>query len=481
MKNLLRKLTTGRTGVLARKWVMAGMMFLSSLAPLGSLYSQEKINVHNRPDVFQTTDKYGSGDADLDGVVDIKDYDLIESKQVVNDRTDIDGDGIPSTPFDLAVIKNRLGIGKNISELREDAISLLDSLISKSPVDSIKESYSKTWRPKIVNDTTLLDSVINYYPRDGFFRDKKFDNLQERTFYHIVPGSKWNLGFEPFAGNHLPSQFNELKTKGERLDWFEKMAAIDKIDLIKPREDFTSSEFATLAYLNFHGHNGIISGPESKEKILKNGRFDLPLYTVRATKPYWIHNFDAILVGDSLNGDPRILENWFLYEPQTDFEVEIGKWNLPKGSKFDIEKITRFAENGGYWPQKLLTFDDIDENGKYTCIWYDPNLQLTRDTGTSVADEKHKNILPADFDLKQNYPNPFNPTTTIEYELPTAGRVDLDIYNILGQKLETLVDGNQPQGMHEVKFDASKYSSGVYLYRIQAGRNIKVQKMTLIK
>lgn len=467
---------------LARKLIIGGAVVLSSIFGFKDAEGQEKINVHNRPNVFQTTDKYGSGDADLNGVVDIKDYNLIESKQVVNDRTDIDGDGIPSTPFDLAVIKNRLGIGKNISELRVGAISLLDSLISKSPVDSIKESYSKTWRPKIVNDTTLLDSVINYYPRDGFFRDKKFDNLQERTFYHIVPGSKWNPGFEPFAGNHLPFQFNELKTKEERLDWFEKMAAIDKIDLIKPREDFTSSEFATLAYLNFHGHNGIISGSESKEKILKNGRFDLPLYTVKAWIPWedYQHNFNIIFVGDSLNGDPRILENWFRYEPQTDFEVEIGKWNLPKGSRFDIRAINYFGQTGGLSVKKLLTFN-IDENGKSTCIWYDPNLVLERDTGTSVADNRHENVVPVDFRLEQNYPNPFNPATTIKYELPKNEKVTLKIYNIKGQELETLVNKEQSPGAYEVKWDASKYASGIYFYRMRAGRKIKVQKMTLVK
>ena len=89
--------------------------------------------------------------------------------------------------------------------------------------------------------------------------------------------------------------------------------------------------------------------------------------------------------------------------------------------------------------------------------------------------------LPTKFELDQNYPNPFNPTTTIRYSLPKAVSVHLDIYNILGQHIETLVDGQQKAGYYQVHFQTDRLSSGVYLYRLQAGSHIMVKKMLFMK
>ena len=85
------------------------------------------------------------------------------------------------------------------------------------------------------------------------------------------------------------------------------------------------------------------------------------------------------------------------------------------------------------------------------------------------------------FALYQNYPNPFNPSTTIEYSLAKAAKVDLSIYNVLGQKIATLVNSRQSAGIQQVVFDASKLSTGVYFYRIQADDFVQVKKMLLMK
>ncbi len=83
--------------------------------------------------------------------------------------------------------------------------------------------------------------------------------------------------------------------------------------------------------------------------------------------------------------------------------------------------------------------------------------------------------------ISQNYPNPFNPETTIEYSIPTASRVTIKVYNLLGQETATLVDQNMNRGKHEVKFNASGLSSGMYLYKIQAGSFSAVRKLMLLK
>ncbi len=99
--------------------------------------------------------------------------------------------------------------------------------------------------------------------------------------------------------------------------------------------------------------------------------------------------------------------------------------------------------------------------------------------GTSVT--KTDSELPNEVILRQNYPNPFNPTTTIRYGLPNSADVRIEVYNSIGQRVAVLIDEQQIAGWHTVNFDGSRLSSGVYLYRLKAGRQIVTQKFTLIK
>lgn len=85
------------------------------------------------------------------------------------------------------------------------------------------------------------------------------------------------------------------------------------------------------------------------------------------------------------------------------------------------------------------------------------------------------------FELKQNYPNPFNPATTINFNIPKPENVKVNVYNILGKEIATLVEEKLNAGSYTVKFDGAKYSSGVYIYKINAGEFNSVKRMLLIK
>jgi subtilisin family serine protease len=89
--------------------------------------------------------------------------------------------------------------------------------------------------------------------------------------------------------------------------------------------------------------------------------------------------------------------------------------------------------------------------------------------------------VPHSFSLGQNYPNPFNPTTTIAFEVPSRGLVRLEVYNVLGQQVRTLVDEEMAAGEHRVEFNAVGLASGLYLYRISVGNQVAVKKMVLLK
>ena len=105
-------------------------------------------------------------------------------------------------------------------------------------------------------------------------------------------------------------------------------------------------------------------------------------------------------------------------------------------------------------------------------------IQLIKETPlTGVL----SNDQPSSFALEQNYPNPFNPTTTIRFSLEKASNVKLKVYNLLGQNVATLMDTHMNAGAHAVVFDAGKFSSGVYFYRLEAGAFHSVKKMLLMK
>lgn len=104
-------------------------------------------------------------------------------------------------------------------------------------------------------------------------------------------------------------------------------------------------------------------------------------------------------------------------------------------------------------------------------------LTIDSDFVTSVEPE----TLPSSYKLDQNYPNPFNPETNINFGLPADSFVELTVYNLVEQKIRTLVNSRVAAGNHTVSFDASEFSSGVYIYRIEADGYVATRKMMLVK
>jgi|GEM_PF-322117 len=155
---------------------------------------------------------------------------------------------------------------------------------------------------------------------------------------------------------------------------------------------------------------------------------------------------------------------------------------------YEIEKADRnnsfvkigFVEGSGNSSvSKTYTFDDpeqlsgavfyrlkqIDYSGAYT---YSNSVEVN-------------NIKPTTFSVEQNFPNPFNPSTVIKYQIPSASKVTLKVFDALGKEVTTLVNGYKEAGMYQAVFDATRYASGIYIYRLQAGSFIDSKKMIFTK
>jgi hypothetical protein len=141
---------------------------------------------------------------------------------------------------------------------------------------------------------------------------------------------------------------------------------------------------------------------------------------------------------------------------------------------------TPFSGGMGWGKVGPRNFAIADSAGNSYPYWDFYNLTLVyKAVLTGVATESSN--LPLRHSLSQNYPNPFNPSTTIRYELPKASQVSLAVYDILGRRVSVLVNDKRDAGVHEVKFDGTRLTSGVYFYRLQAGSFVETKKLVLTR
>ncbi|MBO6792292.1 MAG: T9SS type A sorting domain-containing protein [Balneolaceae bacterium] len=136
----------------------------------------------------------------------------------------------------------------------------------------------------------------------------------------------------------------------------------------------------------------------------------------------------------------------------------------------DLDIGTYFWQVAAVDTDSLVTWASNSENEPFS-------FEITQ----KVSNEMTSSV-PRDFTLNQNYPNPFNPSSTIQFGIPEASNVRLEVFNLLGQKVSTLVAGDKMQaGWHSIQFDAGNLASGVYIYRIEAGSFVQTKRMMLIK
>jgi hypothetical protein len=154
---------------------------------------------------------------------------------------------------------------------------------------------------------------------------------------------------------------------------------------------------------------------------------------------------------------------------------------IDRDSSQEVYQISWHEQSNPYLDVTLLMPDGstypLSTSGYVTWASGKPTIITTPKT-TSIIDELD---IPNEVTLNQNYPNPFNPSTTVTFSIPEATNVRLEVFSVTGQRLAVLLDGYMAAGSHNVNYDASKLSSGVYIYRLTTKDGILTRSMTLIK
>lgn len=340
---------------------------------------------------------------------------------------------------------------------------------------------------EIYNPTSSTVDLSNYYITDATFAD-------DTVFYYLIVtgdgggGDFWDFNARfPEGAQIAPSEFQTIAIPGDST-FFDEYGVLPTYELF---EDSTA--FANDVPNMREAAEGSIASPfnSSRASGLTNSGEVVILY-------YWDGVSDLVKDVD--------------YAVWGDKEEAVDKTGVRIDSNTDAD-----TDSSDYQPDTPIASQSVIATGAHAfgMSWQrsDPNLEVGETTtggnGITGQDETSEDLgaaftqaeptpgnptsvelisdqIPRAFELEQNYPNPFNPETSIRYALLTNARVKLDIYNPLGQKIATLVDENQVAGNYLAKWNGRNdsgqlVSSGVYVYRLEAGDFLESKKMLLLK
>ena len=370
---------------------------------------------------------------------------------------------------------------------------------SWNKIFSLDSAPSQKMQIKMLNDKNGW--LLNYY---GLYRTIDGGNNWQETnlesFQQIYKGfTFWyrNLGILYCVGGldykEHPEIYHYITTNGG-ISWiridsqidpltgypinFEKMQFTDPEHLWAQANNglWLSNDTARTWHhlLNINFYRGSFDFYNSKVGIVSNDEYEFLITTDGGDtwhvnpKVSSIRAFDCKFIGSSLQGN-RYIEVGLHGKSQI--------YYLNPDGTIDWGYAMSSATKNNYNKLFVLVKDDRPN------VWAAGN-------GFSILYRKWEFInsginnneeFSLEYSLKQNYPNPFNPITTISYQVLKASEVELTIYNLLGQKVATLVSEKQQAGQHQVKWDATGFPSGIYYYMIKAGEFRQVKKMVLVR
>ena len=389
-------------------------------------------------------------------------------------------------PMGIEIRQSLFGYYSFSSTQLRDVIFIRYEIVNTGLKNSILDSvYFTAWADpdlgEYQNDLVGSDTLSNsgYLYNDG--EDEEFGANPPAFFINILQGPKVYIPGETFIDNNG----NEIYDDGIDIPLdtaYNKMGSLKGIEIFPGAKNQNLSSFTRY----------ISSDPQAGDP---NDEFEARNYMLGMKMLGGIFDpcdpgaWGGVFGGidcSTINplywysGDPETNIGW-LSTVGSDYRIVVntGPFNLTQNEPVTI--IVGYTIGQGSSATNSVTVTKIQS--QFVQQFYQSNFN---DNLVSVENEIISQ--PTDFTLYQNYPNPFNPNTTIKYSITSVIsngernlNVALKVYDVLGREIVTLVSEEKPTGNYEVEFDASSFSSGIYLYKLQAGAFVQTKKMLLIK
>ncbi len=316
----------------------------------------------------------------------------------------------------------------------------------------------QTWS-ELPGTGDLEDGIIA--PFQGFFVQNTGDGDSELTF---TEASKSSGGV--FMGKRVMWDHVRLELNGEGMRnsaWFS----------FGPNGSMDQTRGDAHQLMPLSGHYALLAGDKNDDLFdisvlpTPDEQFEIPLY-VEATIPgtytlsashFNISSREQLYLEDRSNGRAVPIDGNLAYEFTIDGALQKS-----------VSDPLALLKTGSLKAKKLMKKSSGDA----------PDFYITANTDLPLNVDPSSDV-PQEFSLDQNYPNPFNPTTVISYHIPRQSHVRLTVYDLLGREISVLVDDSRAPGSYDVTWDASQLSSGVYIYRLEAGGQSFTRRMTFVK
>jgi hypothetical protein len=332
-------------------------------------------------------------------------------------------------PIDYPVWFNTDDVANGYDTVVEEALSWINNLVYGHNVTTDEDYYS------LGNDTAMVSATVEN-PNSNDVTAKIYIENLENTFIDSI--------------ELTPLESSEIWIG----DWITPNIE-DIYKLTIRATDNTIGESFTISNVN----RITTAGPVELDSITWSydssfKQYSIGPYIRNKGNEYTIDNPLVNLISD---------DSWvtYIYPPRTYPSIPPGG---SAGAGFIVRVDTTFP---GYFNFKV----NVGVDG-----WY-----YWEDADTVVTDVEDEIRIPLSYKLYQNFSNPFNPTTTIQYQIPELSFVTLNVFNLLGEEIKTLVNNEKTAGSYQIKFNATNLPSGIYFYRLQAGDYVETKKMVLLK